>query len=58
MPTSRWDAEKIELMQEVHRWKERAITAETKLEALLQRQDEMAAQVEELRLQMLPELER
>lgn len=46
--TNRWDPEKIELMQEAHTWKRRAQEAEAKIHGLLQRQDEMAAQIEEL----------
>lgn len=46
---SRWDAEKIELMEAAHTWKRRAEEAEAKMHDLLRRQDEMAAQVEQMR---------
>lgn len=45
----RWDSEKIELMELANAWKRRAEIAEAKVEDLLQRQDEMAAQIEGLR---------
>lgn len=47
--TSRWDPEKIELMELANTRKRRAEIAEAKVENLLQRQDEMATQIEELR---------
>jgi len=42
------DPEKIELMELASTWKRRAEEAESKLHGLLQRQDQMAAQIEAL----------
>jgi hypothetical protein len=46
MQAARWDAEKIELMELANEWKRRAEEAEAKV----RRQDEMAAQIEKMRL--------
>lgn len=54
MNEHRWDAEKIELMELANTWKRRAEEAEAKVHDLLHRQDEMAAQIEEMRLHALP----
>lgn len=52
--SERWSLEMIELMEAASGWKKRALAAEAKVEQLLQRQDEMAAQIESLRLHALP----
>lgn len=52
--SERWSLEMIELMEVANGWKTRAEAAEAKVELLLQRQDEMAAQIETLRLHALP----